>query len=271
MQCLRLIKNVDLIHCFSFWPERFFLLNKTNIPIIYRQGNPPFREDFKRIIKNKPKYGYLQCISHDQINKIEISDHSKAFVKYNCVDTSFFKPQLTKKENFLLFLGRLNYDKGIDIAVRISMETGIPLKIAGPVPKKEKFAQEFYNDEVKPYLNNQIEHVGEVDDFQKRSLLSKAKALIVPNRWDEPFGSMIIEALACGTPIVATNKGSLKEIILNNRTGFLCDNYAEMLDAISNINYLDNAECRKDACERFSVKKYVKNIEEMYKNILSKS
>ena len=269
-QCLRLIKGVDLIHCFSFFPERFFLLNKTKIPILYRTGNPPFKNDFKRIIKHKPKNGYLQCVSHNQINKIEISDNNKAFVTYNGVDTSFFKPQHIEKDNFLLFLGRLNYYKGVDIAIRISLDSGIPLKIAGPLPKKEKLAQEFYNDKVKPFLNDQIEHVGEVNDFQKRFLLTRAKALIVPNRWDEPFGLMIIEALACGTPIVASNKGSLKELILNNKTGILCNSYAEMLQAISNIKYLDKAECRKDACERFSIKKYVKNTEKIYKNILGK-
>ena len=268
-QCLRLLKGVDLIHCFSFFPERFFLLNKTKIPILYRQGNPPSKNDFKRIIKQNPRNGYLQCLSNDQIKNIEILDKNKAFVTNNCVDTSFFKPQFLKRENFLLYLGRINYDKGTDIAIRISLDTGIPLKIAGPLQKEERFAQEFYNEKINPFLKDQIEYVGEVDDIQKRLLLSRAKALIVPNRWAEPFGIMNIEALSCGTPIIATNKGSLKEIILKNKTGFLCDNYDEMLEAISNINYLENDECRKDACKRFSVKKYIKETEAIYHKILS--
>ena len=163
-----MIKEVDLIHSFSFWPERFFFLNKTKIPIIYRQGNPPSKRDFKRIIKHNPRNGYLQCVSNDQIRKIDISDRNKAFVTKNCVDTNFFMPLPIKRENFLLFLGRLNYDKGIDIAVRISQDTGIPLKIAGPVQKKEEFSEELYNEKVKPFLNDQIEHIGEVNDFQKR-------------------------------------------------------------------------------------------------------
>ena len=79
-QCLRLIKDVDLIHSFSFWPERFFFLNKTNKPILYRQGNPPSKRDFKRIIKHNPKNGYLQCVSHDQIKKIEILESNKSYV-----------------------------------------------------------------------------------------------------------------------------------------------------------------------------------------------
>ena len=81
---------------------------------------------------------------------------------------------------------------------------------------------------------------------------------------------MSIEALACGTPIVATNKGSLKEIILNNRTGFLCKNYEEMLEAIINIDYLENAECRNDACKRFSVEKYIKDTLKIHNSLLKK-
>ena len=262
-QCLRLIEGVDLIHSFSFWPERFFYLNKTKLPILYRQGNLPSSKDFKRIIKHKPRNGYLQCISNDQIKKIEVLDKNKAFVTHNCVDTDFFKPQPINRENFLLFLGRLNYNKGIDIAVRISRDTGIPLKIAGPVQKKEKFAKALYDEKVKPFLNDQIEHVGEVDDFQKRALLCRAKALIYPNRWDEPCGNVLIEALACGTPIIGTNKGCLKEMIIRNKTGILCNSYDNLLDASRNIDFLSNKDCRKDACDNFSVKKYIKETEEI--------
>ena len=99
-------------------------------------------------------------------------------------------------------------------------------------------------------------------------MLSKAKALIVPNRWDEPFGIMNIEALACGTPIIATNKGSLKEIIKEGKTGILCNNYGELLDAIENVDYLSEKWCRKDAEERFSLKTYIDQTENIYKLIL---
>ena len=212
----------------------------------------------------------MQCVSDDQIKKIDIADRTKAFVTKNCVDTDFFMPQLVKRENFLLFLGRLNHSKGIDIAVSISKDTGIPLKIAGPVQEKDEFAEELYNEKVKPFLNDQIEHIGEVNDFQKRSLLSRAKGLIVPNRWDEPCGQVIIEALACGTPIIGTNKGSLKEMIIGNKTGILCNNYGELIDATRNIKFLSNKECRKDACNRFSLEKYTNDTEKIYQNILNK-
>ena len=253
-QTLRLLKNVDLIHSFVEWPELHFCLNKLKKPIIFCHQNTCQINSFQRITKVNPSYGYLQCISHDQISKVHITDPQKAFVTYNCVDTDFFKRENVPKENFLLYLGRLNYDKGIDIAVRLSLESGVPLKIAGPVRDGEKGALKLFQERVEPFLSEHIEYLGSVNDFEKRTLLSKAKALIVPNRWDEPFGIMNIEALACGTPIITTNKGSLKEIIIQEKTGMLCDDYSELLDAIKGIDYLSERSCRADAEERFSLK-----------------
>ena len=214
-----------------------------------------------------PSHGYFQCISKDQLSKVEINDEKKVFVTYNCVDTNFFKKENVNKENFLLYLGRLNYEKGIDIAVRLSQDSGVPLKIAGPVRYAEKGALKLFKERVEPFLSEHIEYLGSVNDFEKRTLLSKAKALLVPNRWDEPFGIMNIEALACGTPIIATNKGSLKEIVIKDKTGILCDGYGELLDAIKNIDYLSPKSCRADAEERFSLKTYINQTENIYKLI----
>ena len=98
-------------------------------------------------------------------------------------------------------------------------------------------------------------------------MLSRSRALIVPNRWNEPFGIMNIEALACGTPIIATNKGSLKEIVKHNETGYLCDDYSDLLEGIKNIDFLSNNNCRIDACNRFSINKYIAETEKIYKKI----
>ena len=267
-QCMRLIRGVDLIHTFVHWPEQLYFLNKIKKPILYRQGNRPQRNDFQRIIKVNPTNGYLQCLSNDQISKIDITDPKKAFVTFNCVDTNFFKKENVEKENFLLYLGRLNYIKGIDIAVRLSRDSGVPLKIAGPIRPDEKEAFKLFKERVEPFLCEHIEYLGSVNDFQKRTLLSKAKALIVPNRWEEPFGIMNIESLACGTPIISTNKGSQKELIINGETGFLCNNYDQLLEAIKNVDLLSEKSCRKDAEERFSYETYIDQTEKIYQSIL---
>ena len=269
-QChsILLLKDIDIIHSFFEWPELHFFLNKVKKPIIYCHQNQCQIDSFQRIMKANPSHGYLQCISNNQISKVKITDPQKAFVTYNCVDTEFFKRENVEKENFLLYLGRLNYDKGIDIAVRLSRESGVPLKIAGPVRPNEIDALKLFQERVEPFLSEHIEYLGSVNDFEKRTLLSKAKALIVPNRWDEPFGIMNAEALACGTPIIATNKGSLKEIILNEETGILCDDYGQLLEAIKNVDYLSEKSCRADALKRFSLKTYINQTEEIYNKIL---
>jgi len=267
IQCIRLSKNIDIIQSFVVWPERLYFLNKINKPILYTNQNTGRQDDFERIAKTNPINGYLQCISKDQMSKVNKFDPEKTFVTYNCVDTNFFKKENVEKEDFLLYLGRLNYDKGIDIAVRLSQDSGIPLKIAGPVRLGEKGALKLFKEKVEPFLSDHIEYLGSVNDYEKRTLLSRAKALIVPNRWDEPFGIMNIEALACGIPIIATNKGSLKEIIIEGQTGILCDNYGELLDAIRNVDHLSGKLCRKDAEERFSLKTYIDQTENIYKLI----
>jgi len=270
IQCIRLSKEVDIIQSFVVWPEHHYFLNKINKPILYTHQNTGRKDDFTRISKTNSKNGYLQCISKDQLGKVRGYNPKKTFITYNCVDTKFFKPLSNPKKKYIAFLGRLNYEKGIDIAVKLSLDSGIPLKIAGPIKNEEKDAQILFDKKVKPFLGNLIEYLGEIDDYAKIPFLSNAQALLVPNRWDEPFGIMCIEALACGTPIIASNKGSLKEIIKNNRTGYLCNNYKEMLFALKNIKRLNNSECREDACNRFSVKKYIEDTLEIHNKILNK-
>lgn len=267
-QSLGLLNDVDIIHSFLEWPELHFLLNKVKKPIVYCHQNRCQVNTLQRIIRVNPIFGYLQCISNNQISKIDITDPKKAFVTYNCVDTDFFKRENVKKEKFLLYLGRLNYEKGIDIAVSLSKDSGIPLKIAGPVRLEEKLASKLFLEKVKPFLSENIEYVGCVNDSDKRTLLSKAAALLVPNRWEEPFGIMNAEALSCGTPIIATNKGSLKEIIFNGKNGILCNSYGELLEAIRNVDYLSEKFCREDALKRFSLKTYINQTEKIYKKVL---
>ena len=204
------------------------------------------------------------------MSKIKIADPKKTFVTYNCVDTDFFGKANNHlpRDNYIVYLGRLNYNKGVDLAVRLSLESGIPLKIAGPVRLQEISALKLFKEKVEPFLGDQIEYVGSVNDFEKRALLSRAKALIVPNRWDEPFGIMNIEALACGTPIIATNKGSLREIVVEGKTGFLCNNFNELLDAIKNVDCLSENYCIADAERRFSLKTYIEQTEKIYRTIL---
>ena len=98
----------------------------------------------------------MQCISNNQIKCVQINNFEKTFVTYNCVDTDFFKPKLKKKDEFVFYLGRLNYDKGIDIAVNLAKDSKIPLLIAGPIRENEQDSNRLFEEKVKPFLNSQI-------------------------------------------------------------------------------------------------------------------
>ena len=165
IQCIRLSKDVDIIQSFVVWPERLYFLNKLNKPILYTNQNTARSDDFERIAKTNPNNGYLQYISKDQISQVNNFDPEKTFLTYNCVDTNLFSPQNFPKENYLAFLGRLNYDKGIDIAVKLSLDSGLPLKIAGVLRKQEEDAQKLFKEKVQPYLGEHIEYIGEINDY----------------------------------------------------------------------------------------------------------
>jgi glycosyltransferase involved in cell wall biosynthesis len=152
---------------------------------------------------------------------------------------------------YLAFLGRLTANKGIHIAVRVALATGHLLKIAGIVPD-EPGSVKFFEREVKPHLGNEVEWVGEIGDEQKPAFLGGAKALLMPIQWDEPFGIVVPEALACGTPVVAMARGSMPELIRDNVNGFLVSNEEEMAVAVGRIDRISRAACRSDAEQRIS-------------------
>lgn len=153
----------------------------------------------------------------------------------------------------LIFLGRIERVKGCHIAIDVAKRTGIQLIIAGNIsPLKEE--QEYFETLIKPHIDGvHVIHLGAVDDTQKNEWLGKARALLFPIEWNEPFGIVMIEAMACGTPVIGFEIGSVKEVIDEGITGFKVKTEAEMVAAIGRINMIDRAGCRKQAMSRFDV------------------
>jgi glycosyltransferase involved in cell wall biosynthesis len=161
--------------------------------------------------------------------------------------------------DYLVFLGRISPEKGVAEAIDVALQAGVPLKIAARMPLNHVndpcIAQDwaYYHDQVKPRLGNSlVEFVGEVADQEKADLLKDARALIFPINWPEPFGLVMVEALACGTPVIARAMGSAPEIVDHGRTGFLCSSVDEMVAACDAVGGLDRRACRSTAEERFS-------------------
>ena len=263
--------DCDVIHTFKFWPSYHTFVNKLNKPIIYSNQGLSKEDDFSTIKKNNPKNGYLWVTTKSQLSNLRHEEKRGIFIIPMALDTNTIKPIKNPKRNYLAYLGRLNHDKGIDLAVKIALETGEKLKIAGEVRPLEKDAKQLFDEKVKPYLGKNIEFVGKINDQQKSSFLGNAKALLMPNRWDEPFGLVMAEALSTGTPIIGTNRGSIPEIITDGKDGFLCNNLEEMIKATKKLNKIDPINCREKAMAKYSKEVFIDSVIDMYKKVISYS
>jgi glycosyltransferase involved in cell wall biosynthesis len=178
--------------------------------------------------------------------------------------------------DYLVFLGRISPEKGLDTAIRVAQAAGLPLKIAArkPLPFKRdpevRKDWEYYQQEIVPLINRpDVEFIGEVSGRDKDSLLGGAAALLFPIRWPEPFGLVMVEALACGTPVIALRAGSVPEVIEDGRTGFICDSEQELLAATRRIGEIDRASCRAEAERRFSPAAMAEGYEHVYQQLLA--
>jgi glycosyltransferase involved in cell wall biosynthesis len=152
----------------------------------------------------------------------------------------------------LLFLGRLERIKGAHHAIAVAKKTGRRLILAGNRSDRGPEAK-YFEQEIAPHLDsNQIEYLGPVDDVQKSELLGKAAALLFPIEWDEPFGIVMVEALACGTPVLAVKRGSVPEIVTHGVTGWLVDQPSQLEQGVGQISNLDRKQCRESVERKFS-------------------
>jgi glycosyltransferase involved in cell wall biosynthesis len=172
----------------------------------------------------------------------------------NALDFSLY-PVKPHRGDYLLFLGRMGPDKGCHRAIDVAVAAGLPLKIAGK--KREPLEQEYFDELVRPHLSAEIEYLGEVTHGEKVELLQDARATLFPIEWEEPFGLVMVESMACGTPVIATRFGAVPEVIEHGRSGIIVDDYREMIAALEEADRLDPLELRRVAEERFSPERMV--------------
>jgi glycosyltransferase involved in cell wall biosynthesis len=184
----------------------------------------------------------------------------------NALDLSVY-PYRRERGDYLLFLGRMSPDKGAHRAVTIALEAGLPLKIAGK--NAEPAEQEYFDSLVRPHLGPTIEYVGEVSHGEKVELLQHARATLFPIEWEEPFGLVMIESMACGTPVVATRWGAVPEVIDHGRTGIIVDDWQHTAAALDEADALDSATMRREVEERFSPPRMVADYVAAYEAALA--
>jgi glycosyltransferase involved in cell wall biosynthesis len=162
--------------------------------------------------------------------------------------------------DYLLFLGRLSSSKGVDTAIEVARRAGRELVIAGNIGSAED-DDRYFQQAIKPHLDgDRVRWVGPVDDDQKQALLADAAALLFPIRWSEPFGTVMVESLACGTPVIALRAGSTPEVIQHGVTGFICDNDDQLVAAVGDLGRISRDRCRREAEERFDVEVIVPKL-----------
>ncbi|HET9674703.1 MAG TPA: glycosyltransferase family 4 protein [Gaiellaceae bacterium] len=185
----------------------------------------------------------------------------------NALDLSVY-PCKPHTGDYLLFLGRMSPDKGAHRAVAVAMELGVPLKIAGKCREPKEI--EYFTEFVEPHLGpaHDIEFLGEVNHGQKVELLQDAKVTLFPIEWEEPFGLVMIESMACGTPVIATRWGAVPEVIEDGRTGFIVAHYRGMAAAVEKIDQIDPMECRRYVEERFAPERMVADYLRAYRAVI---
>ena len=171
------------------------------------------------------------------------------------------------KPSYLAVLGRIAPEKGVDRAIRIATRCGIPLKIAAKVDRAD---QDYYDELIRPLIANNplVDYIGEISDREKSDFLSGATGLLVPIDWPEPFGLVMIEAMACGTPVIAFNRGSVAEIIDDGITGFVVEDEISAVSAVDRLASLDRTEIRKVFEQRFTARRMALDYLNTYQSMI---
>ena len=187
---------------------------------------------------------------------------------YNGIDLSTYKfHEKPQDPPYLAFLGRISPEKGTHVAIEIAKRSGWRLKMAGKVDVVDV---KYFEEEIKPLIDGkQIEYLGEADHTQKNELIGGAVATLFPITWREPFGLVMVESMAAGTPVIAMELGSTSEVIAHGKTGFLCHNVDEFVEAIDKVGQLNRHTCREHVMNHFSVQRMTDGYEAVYQQLLA--
>jgi glycosyltransferase involved in cell wall biosynthesis len=167
--------------------------------------------------------------------------------------------------SYFAFLGRIAPEKGIDRAIRIAQHCGMPLKVAAKVDKADR---EYFDEQIQPMMKaNNVEFIGEINDRDKSEFLSGAVVLLVPIDWPEPFGLVMIEAMACGTPVIAFNRGSVPEVMDDGVTGFIVEDETGAIGAVDRLGHLSRPKIRKRFEERFTSRRMAQDYLSVYRGL----
>jgi glycosyltransferase involved in cell wall biosynthesis len=270
---------IDLRHALSCYvrAEAFDLVNDHSgpngaalgglvpTPVVHTVHGPLdeiSRENYRAIAKLAPRVGLISISLNQRRPARELPWIANC---PNALDLDAY-PFHAHRGEYLLYLGRLSPDKGAHRAIEVARQAGLPIKLAG---KKREHAEQAYFDEmVAPLLGDDAVYLGETSHASKVALLQNARATLFPIEWEEPFGLVMIESMACGTPVIATRWGAVPEVVEHGRSGIIVDDYREMGAAIADADRLEPADCRRSVEERFSPERMVAAYVDAYRTVL---
>jgi glycosyltransferase involved in cell wall biosynthesis len=208
----------------------------------------------------------MPLVSISNAQRLPIPDANFAGTVYHGLPTDLLTPTLNGRGGYLAFLGRIAPEKRVDRAIEIARAVGLPLKIAAKVDRVD---EQYFNDQIKPLLDLPgIEYIGEIDERRKNAFLGDARALIFPIDWPEPFGLVMIEAMACGTPVLAFRNGSVSEVVDNGVTGEIVDSIAEAVCKMGRVLALDRGRVRRRFEQRFSADRMATDYTKIYQQVI---
>ena len=262
-------EKVDVIHVHML--DKSFV----DLPTLYTLHGPPNDMSVATCADiSRESNNYFSAISNRQKELyLEIdSDINFADTVYNCVDVKTMKWKRTK-EDFFLFVGRVNWEKGLDLAIRVATKAGVNLVMA--VKMTEDFEKDFFKKEILPWIDRYPQHL--FFQFHKEApkemifdLLRRAKCTLFTSQWEEPFGLVMLESMASGTPVLALNKGAAPEVIVHGKTGFIVNDEDEMVRITKDIGLIRPEDCRKHVEQNFSREIMAKKYLQVYRKLCSK-
>ena len=249
LACFERADEFDVISDHS-GPPAAVIAGAVNTPTLHTVHGPLLGEAgalYEQVARVSPRTGLISISMNQRVPHPGLPWAANV---PNALDFSFY-PVQPRRGDYFLFLGRMNPEKGAHRAVAVAMEAGVPLKLAGK--KREPAELRYFREYVEPHLRKgQIEYLGEVSHGEKVELLQDARATLFPVDWEEPFGLVMIESMACGTPVIATRRGAVPEVIEHGRSGIIVDDYRDMVRVLEQVDELEPLELRRAAEERFS-------------------
>jgi glycosyltransferase involved in cell wall biosynthesis len=259
------LADVDLIHDHTLLGPLVAGRAGIRRPPVVTTNHGPFTDETRPIWSTVTEHAALICISHSQARASGSVPVSAVIHHGIDLDVHQAGPG---GGDYLMFIGRMSADKGVHHAVRIAREAGLPLVMATKM--REAAEIDYFNAEVRPLLGSEDEMPTEMPLRRRLSLLRGATALLNPITWREPFGLVMAEALASATPVLAFPNGAAPEIVDPGRTGFLCRDEADMVQAVGRVGQIDRDECRGAAERRFSLQRMARDHERFYRRVLER-